>query len=142
MFKYSELASLNVAQDKHMDDIEKAIRGESNPIEAFNASLALLDFKTVEVKIYDLLLKTSMTIKEIQDQLDISERSIRMHIKKLEEEGLIIKKVEQGTRLRYVYQSVQVQEAWEKVQQKINKMLADISKVIDSAGPSQDGIKN
>ncbi|MFA5314020.1 MAG: winged helix-turn-helix domain-containing protein [Methanomassiliicoccales archaeon] len=131
-----------MARNRYFDDIEKAIRGEVNPIDAFNASLALLNFKTVEVKIYDLLLKTSLTIKEIQGQLDVSERSIRMHIKKLEEEGLITKKVEQGTRLRYVYQSVQIQEAWEKVEEKINRMLDDISKVIETAGPaSRNGAK-
>lgn len=122
-----------MAKNTYIDDIEKAIRGEVNPIEAFNASLALLNFKTIEVKIYDLLLKTSLTIKEIEQQLDVSDRSIRMHIKRLEEEGLIIKTVEQGNRLRYVYRSVQINEAWEKVERKINKMVGDIAKVIESS---------
>jgi predicted transcriptional regulator len=132
-----------VVRNIYIDDIEKAIRGEVRPIEAFNASLALLNFKTVEVKIYDLLLKTSLTIKEIEQQLDISERSIRTHIKKLEEEELIIKRVEQGNRLHYVYQSIQIRDAWKKVEKKINSMVGDIAKVIESSDvPPCDGTRD
>lgn len=122
-----------MVKNNYIDDIEKAIRGEVRPIEAFNASLALLNFKAVEIKIYGLLLKTSLTIKEIEEQLDISERSIRTHIKKLEEGGLIIKRVEQGNRLHYVYQSVQVKDAWKNVEKKINTMVADIANIIESS---------
>jgi len=32
-----------------------------------------------------------------------------------------------------VYQSVQIQEAWEKVEDKINKIIGDIAKVIESS---------
>ena len=115
-----------------MKDIEKTLRKKGKPVEVFNSILAFLNFKAMEVGIYNLLLKTSLTIKEMEQQLDISERSIRTHIRRLEEEGLIIKRVEQGKRLRYVYQSVQIHEAWEKVEAKINKIIGDIAKVIES----------
>ncbi len=122
-----------MVKGRYIDDVEKTLSREGKPVEVFNAILAFLNFKTVEVKIYNLLLKTSLTIKEMEQQLDISERSIRKYIRRLEEEGLITKRVEQGTRLRYVYESVQIQEAWEKVEDKINKIIGDITKVIESS---------
>ena len=135
--------TLTVVKGSYIDDIEKALRREAKPVEVFNAILAFLNFKVVEVRIYNLLLKTSLTIKEIEQRLDISERSIRKHIRRLEEEGLITKRVEQGTRLRYVYQSVQIQEAWEKVEDKINKIIGDIAKSIESSSATpQDGMHN
>ena len=125
--------TLPVVKGSYIDEIEKVLSKEGKPIDVFNAILTFLNFKTVEVRIYNLLLKTSLTIKEIERQLDISERSIRKYIRRLEEEGLITKRVEEGTRLRYVYQSVQIQEAWEKVEDKINKIIGDIAKVIESS---------
>lgn len=121
-----------MAKGSYISDIEKAIRREREPVEIFNVILAFLNFKNLEVRIYNLLLKTSLTIKEIEQQLGVSERSIRKHIRRLEEEGLITKRVEQGTRLRYVYQSVQIQEAWKKVEGKIKKIVGEIARVIKS----------
>jgi predicted transcriptional regulator len=122
-----------MAKGNYIGDIENALNRNGKPIEVFNVVLEFLNLSTVEVKIYDLLLKTSFTIKEIEEQMDISERSIRKYIKRLEEEGLVTKRVEQGTRLKYVYQSVQIQEAWEKIEDKINNMIDDITKVIESS---------
>ena len=125
--------TLPVVKSSYIDDIEKALNNKGKPVEVFNAILTFLNFKTVEIRIYNLLLKTSLTIKQIEQQLDISERSIRKYIRRLEEEGFITKRVEEGTRLRYVYQSVQIQEAWEKVEDKINKIISDIANVIESS---------
>ncbi len=122
-----------MAKGNYIGDIENALNRKGKPIDVFNVVLEFLNLSTVEVKIYDLLLKTSFTIKEIEEQMDISERSIRKYIKRLEEEGLVTKRVEQGTRLKYVYQSVQIQEAWEKIEDKINNMIDDITKVIESS---------
>ena len=121
-----------MAKGIYIGDIEKALSREGEPVEIFNAILAFLNFKRLEVRIYNLLLKTSLTIKEIEEQLGVSERSIRKYIRRLEEEGLITKRVEQGTRLRYIYQSVQIQEAWKKVEAKINKIVGDIAKLVKS----------
>jgi predicted transcriptional regulator len=117
----------------NIGDIEKALNRKDRPIEVFNVVLEFLNLSTVEIRIYNLLLKTSYTINELEKQLDISERSIRKYIKRLEEEGLITKRVEQGTRLKYVYQSVQIQEAWVKIEDKIDKIIGDIAKVIESS---------
>ena len=116
----------------YIEDIEKAISKKEKPVELLNVIFTFLNFKSVEIKMYNLLQKTSLTIKEIEQQLNISERTIRKYIKRLDEEGFIIKKVEQGKRLKYIYSSIPVQEAWEKVKDKIEKILSDITNVLET----------
>lgn len=121
-----------VVKENYIEDIEKALSQRKKPIELLNIILVFLNFKSVEIRIYNLLLKTSLTIKQLEQQLNISERTIRKYIKRLDEEGFIIKKVEQGKRLKYVYVAVPIQEAWEKVKDKIEKILGDITKVLET----------
>jgi predicted transcriptional regulator len=120
-----------VVKRNYIEDIEKALNKRKKPIQLLNIILGFLNFKSVEVKIYNLLLKTSLTIKQIEKQLNISERTIRKYIKRLDQEGFITKKVEQGKRLKYVYRAIPIQEAWEKVKDKIQKILGDITKVLE-----------
>ena len=115
----------------YVEDIEKALDERKKPVELLNVILGFLNFKSMEIKIYNLLLKTSLTIKQIEQQLNISERTIRKYIKRLDEEGFIVKKVEQGKRLKYVYMAIPIQEAWKKVKDKIEKILGDITKVLE-----------
>lgn len=114
----------------YVEDIEKALNKRKKPVELLNIIFTFLNLKSVEIKIYNLLLKTSLTIKQIEKQLNISERTIRKYIKRLDEEGFIIRTVEQGKRLKYVYSAVPVQEAWENVKDKIENILEDITKVL------------
>jgi len=116
----------------YIEDIEKVLNKRKKPTELLNVILGFLNFKPKEIKIYNLLLKTSLTIKQIEKQLNISERTIRKYIKRLEEEGFITKKVEQSKRLKFVYMSVPVQEVWAKVKDKIEKILGDITKVLET----------
>jgi len=120
-----------VVKRKYVEDIEKALDEGKKPVELLNVILGFLNFKSMEIKIYNLLLKTSLTIKQIEQQLNISERTIRKYIKRLDEEGFIVKKVEQGKRLKYVYMAIPIQEAWKKVKDKIEKILGDITKVLE-----------
>ena len=115
----------------YVEDIEKALDEGKKPVELLNVILGFLNFKSMEIKIYNLLLKTSLTIKQIEQQLNISERTIRKYIKRLDEEGFIVKKVEQGKRLKYVYRAVPVQDAWKNVKDKIENVLGDITKVLE-----------
>lgn len=119
-------------KENYIEDIEKALNQRKKPIELLNIILVFLNFKSVEIRIYNLLLKTSLTIKQLEQQLNISERTIRKYIKRLDEDGFIIRKVEQGKRLKYVYVAVPIQEAWEKVKDKIEKILGDITKVLEA----------
>ena len=114
----------------YVEDIEKVLNERKKPVELLSIIFTFLNFKSVEIKIYNLLLKTSLTIKQIEKQLNISERTIRKYIKRLDEEGFIIRTVEQGKRLKYVYRAVPVQEAWENVKDKIENILGDITKVL------------
>ena len=120
-----------MVKENYVEDIEKALNQRKKPIELLNIILRFLNFKSVEIRIYNLLLKTSLNIKQLEQQLNISERTIRKYIKRLDEEGFIIKKVEQGKRLKYVYMAVPIQETWEKVKDKIEKILSDITKVLE-----------
>ena len=93
--------------------------------------LGFLNLKPIEIKIYNLLLTSSLTIKQIQNLLNLSERTIRKYIQRLDQEGFIIKKVEAGKRLKYVYTAVPIQEAWKKVEGKIQKILDEITRVLE-----------
>ena len=112
-------------------DIEKAINETKNPIDLLSVIFTFLNFKPVEIKIYNLLLKTSLTIKQIERKLDISERTIRKYIKRLDDEGFITKKIVQDKRLKYVYRALPIREAWKKVKDKIANILEDITKVLE-----------
>ena len=120
-----------MGKSNYIPDIENAIKNGKKPVELLNIILGFLNFKPVEIKIYNLLLKSSLTIKQIENQLNISERSIRKYIKRLDEEGFISKTVEQGDRLKYVYTAIPLQEVWNKVKDKIENILDNITKVID-----------
>lgn len=121
-----------MAKRNYIEDIENVLKGRKKPIELLNIILGFLNFKTAEIKIYNLLLKSSLTIKQIERQLNLSERTIRKYIKKLDQDGFITRKVEQGKRLKYVYRAVPVQEIWKKVKGKIQKILDEISKVLET----------
>ena len=95
-----------------------------------NLIFAFLNFKKAEVKIYNLLLKKSLTIKEMEKQLGISERTIRKYLKKLHEEGFIQRKVDESERLRYIYRAVSLREAWKLVRKRIENIMDEISQVI------------
>ncbi|MGB2841949.1 MAG: helix-turn-helix domain-containing protein [Halobacteriota archaeon] len=120
-----------MAKRNYIADIEKALKEGKKPKELLTVILGFLNFKPIEIKIYDLLLNSSLTIKQIQNLLDLSERTIRKYIRRLDQEGFIIKRVEEGKRLKYVYSAVPVQEAWKKVKGKIQGALDEITRVLE-----------
>jgi len=120
-----------VKRDDYIGDIEKALTEEKKPAELLNLILGFLNFKPVEIKIYNLLLNSSLTIKQIQNLLHLSERTIRKYIQRLDQKGFIIKRVEAGKRLKYVYTAVPVQEAWKRVKGKIREILDEITQVLE-----------
>lgn len=120
-----------MAKRNYIGDIEKALKEGKKPKELLTVILGFLNFKPIEIKIYDLLLNSSLTIKQIQNLLDLSERTIRKYIRRLDQEGFIIKRVEEGKRLKYVYSAVPVQEAWKKVKGKIQGALDEITRVLE-----------
>jgi len=130
MFNSESYITYSVAKRHYVENVDKALNRKA--IEVFNGILAFLNFKSAEIRVYNLLLTTSLTIKKMEQRLNTSERSMRKYIKRLEEEGLITKRVEQGTRLKYVYRSVPIQEAWNKVENKIEKMMGNITRVLRS----------
>ncbi len=116
----------------YIADMENALKGRKKPMELLHLILGFLNFKSTEIKIYNLLLKSSLTIKQIERQLNLSERTIRKHIKKLGQDEFITRKVEQGKRLKYVYRAVPVKETWKKVKDKLQKTLDEITKVLET----------
>jgi len=115
----------------YIADIEKALKEGNKPMELLNVILGFLNFKPIEIKIYNLLLTSSLTIKQIQNLLHLSERTIRKYILRLDQEGFITKTVEEGKRLKYVYTAVPIQEAWKKVKGKIQEILDEITRVLE-----------
>lgn len=120
-----------MAERTYTADIERALKEGKRPVELLNAILVFLNFKPVEIKIYNLLLKSSLTITQIQNVLNLSERTIRKYIRRLDQEGLIIKKVAEGKRLKYIYTAVPLHESWRKVKGKTQKILDEVNRVME-----------
>lgn len=112
-------------------DIEKTLKEGKDPAEVLSVILRFLNFKPTEIKIYNILLKSSLTIKQIEKQLNLSERTIRKYIKRLEQEGFINKRVKQGKRLKYIYNAVPIQEVWKNAKNEIQKILDEITKTLE-----------
>jgi len=123
--------SIIMAKRNYIVDIERILKGRKKPIELLNVILGFLNFKPIEIKIYNILLKSSLTIKQMEKQLNLSERTIRKYIKRLEQEEFINKRVEQGKRLKYIYNAVPIREAWKNVRNKIQKILEEITKTLE-----------
>ena len=121
-----------MAKRNYIVDIENALMEKKRPVALLNFILGFLNFKKTEIEIYNLLLKSSLTIKEIEKQLNLSERTIRKYIKRLYQEGFIVRKVEQGKRLRYIYMAIPIQKAWNKVKGNIQQIIDEITKVIET----------
>jgi hypothetical protein len=54
-----------MAKRNYVADIENVMEKGKKPLELLNVILGFLNFKSVEIKIYNLLLKSSLTIKQI-----------------------------------------------------------------------------
>jgi predicted transcriptional regulator len=120
-----------MVKQSYIIDIEKTLKEGKNPMELLNTILRMLDFERIEIRIYNLLLNSPLTVKQLEKQLNLSERTIRKYIKRLDLEGFITKKVEQGKRLKYVYTAIPVPDAWSNVKGKIQQILDAISKVLE-----------
>ena len=115
----------------NLDDINKLLE-KGKPAELLNLILHILDFKTNEIILYNLLLKSSLTIKQIEKELNLSERTIRKYLKTLEDEGFIYKRIERGKRLMYIYSSTPIQETWKLADTKIRDILGKITVALDN----------
>ncbi len=102
---------------------------KENPAEALDIFLKFINFK--EMKIYKLLLKKSLTINQIKEHIKVSERTIRKHIKNLYEKCFIKRRVEKGKRLRYRYKAISLIDTWKIIEEKIRKMIYEISSYCD-----------
>ena len=115
----------------NLEDINKLLE-KGKPAELLNLILHILDFKTNEIILYNLLLKSSLTIKQIEKELNLSERTIRKYLKTLEDEGFIYKRIERGKRLMYIYSSTPIQETWKLADTKIRDILGKITVALEN----------
>jgi predicted DNA-binding transcriptional regulator len=121
-----------MVKGNYIIDLEHAMKEGKKTTDVLNMILEYLDFKPCEIRIYNLLLKKPHTIKQIEEQLKISERTIRKHIDNLDKDGLITKSVEQGKRLKYVYSAVPPAEVWRRLQDRIQRTFNEITRVLES----------
>ena len=118
--------ALKVDTLKRLRDIVKRKRRSSDLL---NAVFELLNFKDVEIKLYNLLLKKPLTVNEIEQKLDISDRTIREYIKGLLERGFITREVLKEKRLKYVYSAIPIKEGWNRVRKELEEVIKEIDKV-------------
>ena len=56
-----------VVKRNYLEDIDKALNNKKKPAELLNVIFTFLNFKPIEIKIYNVLLKISFTIKQKQE---------------------------------------------------------------------------
>jgi len=113
-----------------LTELKKNIkRKKSKPLNLLNSVFNSLNFRAIEIKLYNLLLKKSLNIDEIKKGMNVSERTIRNYIKRLLEKGFIKRKVLEGKRLKYVYSAVPIEQGWNKVRNEIEEIVKELDKV-------------
>ncbi len=107
------------------------LKKKEKPEEIINNLFLFLGFKDTEIKLYNLLLSKQLTMKQIKEKMDVTERTIRENIKSLSEKQLIIRKVvTEDKRLKYVYSSVPITKAWQIIKSQIRKTMKKADKVL------------
>jgi len=115
-----------------LTELKETIKNKKDkPLNLLNSVFVLLNFKDVEIKLYNLLLKKSLTIDEIKKKIDVSERTIRNYIKRLLEKGFIKREVLEEKRLKYVYLAVPIKQGWNKVKNEIEDIINRLDKVFN-----------
>ena len=113
-----------------LTELKKTIKNKRDkPLNLLNSVFILLNFKDVEIRIYNLLLKKFLTIDEIKKRMDVSERTIRSYIKGLLVKGFIKREVIEGKRLKYVYSAVPIKQGWNKVKDEIKEIINELDEV-------------
>jgi len=91
-----------------------------------------------EIKVYQLLLKKSMTIKQLKKALNVSERTLRTYIDVLLSKRFIKRKIIDANRLKYVYYSnpsdnivMIIRKKLNSIDMKREKIAKDIIKGVE-----------
>lgn len=111
--------------------LQKALKKrKKTPAEVLSMILKILDFKETEIRLYNILLKKELTMEEIVQTLNVSERSAREHIKMLCEKGFVKRNVVMGNRLKYTYASASPKIAWKIVKKETNGALKRVDEIL------------
>lgn len=117
----------------YVKELDAALKEGKKPIELLTMVLGFLNFTHLEVKMYNLLQQTPLTTKQIEKKLGISERTVRKYTKILYKKGFIVRRVVEGERLKYVYEAIPIKRAWMKVKGEIEKILDEVTNVLEAA---------
>jgi predicted DNA-binding transcriptional regulator len=84
--------------------------------------LKLFQLKHNEMQVYSLLTKGPMTIKQLQKNTRMSERSLRTHLDDLVEKNFVKRKVIEGKHLKYVYYANSSENLLDTLKARINEI--------------------
>ena len=101
---------------------------KKDSVKIINSILKSLGFNKIEIAIYNLLLKKSLTIKQIKKEINVTERCVRNHIKSLLKRGLIERAIISEKRLKYTYKSVSIKKVWKKLKKEVMDLIDEISR--------------
>ena len=86
-----------------------------------------LNFRKIDMEIYKfLLVKKVSTVKQIKDNLSLSEKTARTHLNKLRKLGFIKRKIMEEGKLKYVYCVENVSIGWKNLKNKIQGIVKEI----------------
>jgi len=96
----------------------------TEPAKAFTDFISYLNLRTNEIKIYNLLTKKPMTIKELIRELRVSERTLRTYLFDLLKKGFVYKKVIEDRRLKYQYYAKSPVELMKFIRRQVSMVLS------------------
>lgn len=93
------------------------------PVELLAELLGIMGFTDTEIRLYRLLLEEQRTVAAIEAEMDVSERTVRKYLKRLHEKGFLQREVLTEDRLKYAYEAVPPQQAWERIKSDITSLI-------------------
>lgn len=93
------------------------------PVEMLAELLRLIGFTDTEIRLYRLLLQDQLTVAAVGEEMDVSERTIRKYLKRLQEKNFLRREALTEDRLKYAYESVPPQQAWQQIKVDLNSLI-------------------
>ncbi|RJS71352.1 MAG: transcriptional regulator [Candidatus Syntrophoarchaeum sp. WYZ-LMO15] len=111
-----------------------------NILELVNKLFEKVGFHESESKIYALLVekKTSLSIREISEELGLSVRTVRERVRSLCRKNLLKREIVEKKWLEYKYRARSPREVWTIIKKKIERAIEEIDNELST---SQQGEK-
>ncbi len=123
---------------KKIFDIDKlSKKGSKQSKDMIISILSSLGLGKKEIKVYMILLKSRLKIKQLAQKVCLSERTLRRYLKYMQNRGVIERKIVVGKRLAYEYLSSSPLTIWKNFKAEVKRNISLIDKSFVPMSKSQ-----